>query len=710
MNWKDAHDIETKIRKLSQISLSTKQDEEPKDGFEPENTGRYTFQPMSGSHDADGDAEIADDGGYSGGFISEVDLESDDLTGTLGKETSLDTFRQMVKAGNCSSIATFNVDVGLDQVQKYSSDNSIGLKKDLRFATIDKKYDLFYFDFSKIKKADLQYCLPNALAASKPLSAGFITGVSLSDLDNLGFSKSSSVGDPNTFFIRKNDLSKISNVRISDSNGVKADFLCDVASSLEDKIAGLQPYHSLKHGAGLIFPYSKPQDVMYHMGSVSFPIDIIFVDSSGKIKKIAKNIAPGTQGTYGAANVSVVLEISGGASDVLSLEVGDAVKCASPSQETIERFGKLSGADKKSLYVKTASFTRKISFGEFDVLNISDQAAITPSGLIKNASLSTSGAKQKDLAIYCFDQLLKSNIGFVSLSSDFSVGVDRFISDNLRCDIPINKSAALSGFLAVSSFTPPEIRKTFSMMRDDLSSGKRVIIATSLSGNLDKLKSIFLKRAAEEVLFDNKLHSVEVVSMPTSNLIAHNQELLSRFNSGSISINSVTIEKSAGAPIPDEVKEQASKVVEILASIKESLDDLLVAFKRNQEQYNKQRGNIELIENSGKAYRSSCQRLSKVIVKMLLDVKKSIKIMGEIKDISSVDEKIDALSLSCKEFVTVAEEVFALEKSVKEPTFVDELTEATSKIEKAVEDIDNNIKNFSDYILKDILNKKVLSR
>ena len=95
---------------------------------------------------------------------------------------------------------------------------------------------------------------------------------------------------------------------------------------------------------------------------------------------------------------------------------------------------------------------------------------------------------------------------------------------------------------------------------------------------------------------------------------------------------------------------------------------------------------------------------------MLLDVKKSIKIMGEIKDISSVDEKIDALSLSCKEFVTVAEEVFALEKSVKEPTFVDELTEATSKIEKAVEDIDNNIKNFSDYILKDILNKKVLSR
>lgn len=710
MNWKDAHDIEAKIRKLSQISLSTKQDIEPEDGFEPENAGRYTFQPFSGVQTADGDYETTDDAGYSGGVISEVDLESDDLTGTLGKESSLDTFRQMVKAGNCSSIVTFNVDVGLDQVQKYSSDSSVGLKKDLRFSTIDKKYDLFYFDFSKIKKADLQYCLPNALAASKPLSAGFIYGVSAEDLNRLGFSKSLSLSGENTFFIRKNDLSKISSVKITSDGADKAEFLCDVASTLEDKIAGLQPYHSLKYGAGLIFPYSKPQDVMYHMGSVSFPIDIIFVGSSGKIKKIAKNIAPGTQGTYGAADVSVVLEISGGASDILGLEVGDIVSCATPSQDTIDGFEKLSGYDTKNLYVKTASFTRKISFGEFDVLNMSDPENITASLLIKNASLSTSRIKKKDLAVYCFDSFVKSEMGLVSLSSDFSVGVDEFISSNLRCDIPISKSAALSNFMAVSSFTPPEVRKAFSMMRDDLSSGKRVVIATDLTGDLSKLKSLFLKRAAEEVMFDNKLHSVDVISMPTSNLIAHNQELLSRFNSDSISIKVVAIDKSAGAPIPDEIKEQASKVVEILASIKESLDDLLIAFKRNQEQYNKQRGNVELIEGSGRAYHASCQRLSKVIVKMLLDVKKVIKIMGSIKDISSVDEKIDALSISCKEFVTVAEEVFALEKSVKEPTFVDDLTEITGNIEKAVEDIDNNIKNFSDYILKDILNKKVLSR
>jgi hypothetical protein len=708
MSWHDEFEA-IEIKKLAQTSLLTKQDTEPKDGFEPENHGRYSFQPMSGTQNDSGDSEVTDDAGYSGGFISEVDLESDDLTGTLGKETSLDTFRQMVKAGNCSSIATFNVDVGLDQVQKYSSDDSVGLKKDLRFSTIDKKYDLFYFDFSKTKRSDIQYCLPNALAASKPLSAGFVTGVSSSDLDNLGFSKSLSLGDSNTFFLRKNDLSKISNVKVLSGTDSKAEFLCDVADTLEDKIAGLQPYHSLKYGAGLIFPYSKPQDVVYHMGSVSFPIDIIFVGSSGKIKKIAKNISPGTQGTYGAADVSVVLEIAGGASDILGLDIGDTVKCAKPSQDTIERFGKMSGADTKSLYVKIASFTRKISFGEFDVLNMST-AAITTTELIKSASLATAPASKKSIAVYCFDALLTSEMGLISLSSDFSLPVGSFISANLRCDIPINKSAALSDFLATRSFTPPEVRRAFIMLRDDLSSGKQVVIATSLTGNLDKLKSLVLKRAAEEVIFDDKLHSIEIISMPTSNIIAHNAELLSRFNAGSISLKVIAIDKSAGAPIPDEIKEQASKVVDILGEVKESIDDLAVAFKNNSDQYDKQRGNVALVENSRDAYRASCQRISKKIVAMLLGVKKAIKIMGEIKDISSVDEKVDALSLSCKEFVTVAEDTFALEKNIKEPTFVDELIEATGKIEKAIEDIDNNLKNFSDYILKDILNKKVLSR
>ena len=84
--------------------------------------------------------------------------------------------------------------------------------------------------------------------------------------------------------------------------------------------------------------------------------------------------------------------------------------------------------------------------------------------------------------------------------------------------------------------------------------------------------------------------------------------------------------------------------------------------------------------------------------------------MNNIKDISVVDEKIESLSMSCKEFVTTAEETFSLETKIKEDNFVDLLSTETSRIEKSAEDIENNINNFCDYISKNILNKRILSR
>jgi valyl-tRNA synthetase len=95
---------------------------------------------------------------------------------------------------------------------------------------------------------------------------------------------------------------------------------------------------------------------------------------------------------------------------------------------------------------------------------------------------------------------------------------------------------------------------------------------------------------------------------------------------------------------------------------------------------------------------------------MLLKVKKTIETMSKIKDISTVDEKIESLSLSCKEFVTTAEGIFNLQPKIKQDDFVDLLTAETNRIEKSGEDVENNINNFSDYISKNILNKRILSR
>jgi hypothetical protein len=264
--------------------------------------------------------------------------------------------------------------------------------------------------------------------------------------------------------------------------------------------------------------------------------------------------------------------------------------------------------------------------------------------------------------------------------------------------------------LAINSFTPPEVRKTFNMIKSDLALGKKVVIATKTYNNLGLLKSLIIKRASEEVIFNNDIHSVELISIPTGSISSHREDLMERFSASSISIKNISLEKEAGSLISDEVKIEASDCVEILSEVKDNLDEVLSSFKNNSEQYLKNKDKPDLIKGSGKSYNVSCKRISKKIVKMLLNVKKIIKKMNSVKDISSVDEKIESLSLSCKEFVDVAEGIFELETKIKESDFVDKLSSETSKIEKSAEDVDNNIKNFSDYILKNILNKKVLSR
>jgi len=704
------------MKKYSSSTLTTRKEPSAHDfdSSTDEKTFYQTFNPTGGSTQ-EGQSlgqSIPPTPGYaSGGIISPVNDASDgEEFSTPGpKEASISTFKGMVSTGNWSSIATFNLNLDIDKIQKYSSSNSFGLKKDLRFSPIDKKYDLFYFDFSEIKKADLPYCINNALASSRPSSIGFISGIgsdNFKQISSLGFIKSNSLSTENVFFLKKNDLSKISHIKILNFNGSqKAEFLCDVALNLEDKIAGLQPYKTLKYGSGLLFPYDRPQDVTYHMGTVSFPIDIIFVQSSGKIKKIAENIAPGTLGVFGASDVAMVLEISGGASKELGLIPGDYVSKNIVTAESIDNFNKLYGnyALRKNFYVKKASFTKNISFGEFEIINV-DGTENSPSRMIKAASLITRPIIQKDLSIYNFDDILFSNFGKIN-----DLNFSNFIQSSEN-NLSFTKSASLSNFMAVRSFTPPEVRRAFYLIKEDLASNKRVVIATKISNNLDLLKSLIIKRASEEVVFNKNIHSIDIISVPTNFIESHKEDLMERFSSSSISYKNISLVKEAGAPISDEVKSQASKCVELLSDVKDNLDEILSSFKNNSEQYLKNKDKEDLIKGSKQSYNLSCKRISKKIVKMLLNVKDIIKKMNDVKDISSVDEKVESLSLSCKEFVDVAEDIFELETKIKESDFVDKLSTETNKIEKSAEDVGNNIKNFSDYILKNILNKKVLSR
>lgn len=700
------------MKKIASNTLMSREEKEGKNSFDsatfernyPERTYQSFNTTYTNSIDGNSTAEPF---GYSEAIISPVDSQTDDDGNLPGpKEASLKMFKALANSETWSSIATYNLELKSNKISKYSSDKNSLLHKDLRFSPIDKKFDLFYFNFSNEKKEHLPYCIANSLSSSRPASVGFISGVTdanLKQIMDLGFSKSSSLTEDGVFFIKKNDIKKISGVKILNKSGEeKASFLCDIAETMEEKIAGLQPYRELKYGSGLLFPYSTPQDVTYHMGSVSFPIDIIFVSSEGNVKKIAKDIKPGTLGVFGSSDISMVLEIAGGASSMLGISIGDKISAAKITEDEYSLIDKnyRNFSNSNKFYIKTASFSKKISFENFDIFN-HDKNNSSISTIIKMGSADNN--KKKEISVYNFDEFLLSEFGFVSNTHISKISKNILKENNLR------KSSGLSNFLASNSFTPFEIRRAFFELKSDLNKNKKVVISTSLNTDLSLLKSLIIRRASEEIVFDDKIHSIELISIPklSDNIVAN--ELSSRYSSN-VEYKKILFDKVAGAKISNDVKEMASESLEILLSLKEDLENIIDAFKNNSEQYIKLKDRPELIKKSEKEYNLSCKRISKKIVKMLLGVKNVITTMNKIKDISSVDEKIESLSLSCKEFVTTAEGIFNLQPKIKQDDFADLLTAETNRIEKSGEDVENNINNFSDYISKNILNKRILSR
>jgi len=102
-----------------------------------------------------------------------------------------------------------------------------------------------------------------------------------------------------------------------------------VAETPSQKIAGLEAFDKLGDGDGMLFPFEPEQHVTFHMGSVRFPIDILFLvqgPSQLKIAKIVHAALPGTRDHWAADQTVAVLEINGGLCKRLGVKVGDPVE------------------------------------------------------------------------------------------------------------------------------------------------------------------------------------------------------------------------------------------------------------------------------------------------------------------------------------------------------------------------------------------------
>ncbi len=98
------------------------------------------------------------------------------------------------------------------------------------------------------------------------------------------------------------------------------DICCFVAASPEDRNSGLNDWGKLPQGSGLLFEFSIPDYVVFHMDRVWYPIDIVMLDENACVKHVYVNCQPGAVDKFPGEGVKWVLELP--ANDTIRLGIG----------------------------------------------------------------------------------------------------------------------------------------------------------------------------------------------------------------------------------------------------------------------------------------------------------------------------------------------------------------------------------------------------
>jgi uncharacterized membrane protein (UPF0127 family) len=97
---------------------------------------------------------------------------------------------------------------------------------------------------------------------------------------------------------------------------------CHVANTVEEKKCGLQNTSRLDRREGMYFPYNPTADVTFHQGSVTYPLDILFIRND-QIVSIEQKTKVGSKDTWSCPCCDGVLEVKGGFCEENGVQVGD---------------------------------------------------------------------------------------------------------------------------------------------------------------------------------------------------------------------------------------------------------------------------------------------------------------------------------------------------------------------------------------------------
>lgn len=117
------------------------------------------------------------------------------------------------------------------------------------------------------------------------------------------------------------------------SDAGTARFRIEVADDKEERAQGLMNRETLSMSAGMLFVYPEPQPVGFWMKNTLIPLDMIFMDETGTVKKVHHGAKPLDETPIlGGTDILAVLEINGGLAQKIGISEGWALRHAAIDQ------------------------------------------------------------------------------------------------------------------------------------------------------------------------------------------------------------------------------------------------------------------------------------------------------------------------------------------------------------------------------------------
>lgn len=112
-------------------------------------------------------------------------------------------------------------------------------------------------------------------------------------------------------------------------------FAVEVADDGAERAQGLMFRESMPMSAGMLFVYDAPQRAAFWMKNTLIPLDMIFADETGRIRRVHAQAVPGdTTPIEGGEGIRFVLEINGGLAARMGIVEGAELRHPAIPQRT----------------------------------------------------------------------------------------------------------------------------------------------------------------------------------------------------------------------------------------------------------------------------------------------------------------------------------------------------------------------------------------